>query len=254
MATEARARSAFGVLIVDDEPPARERLERLIAELPSWQLLGSCGSAREALERVGTLQPRVVLLDIRMPGMTGLEAARHLNALAEPPAVVFTTAYDEYALAAFDAHAVDYLLKPVRRERLRAALDQAARLTAAQLAGMASAPEYSARRTHIAVRVRERLKLIALDDVLYFRADSKYVTVCHVAGEDLLDESLRQLEEEFAERFVRVHRSVLVSTTRIAALERGEDGVYWLTLRDHPETLPVSRRQLAELKRRLRRP
>ena len=251
MATEPLTHSPSGVLIVDDEPPARERLERLVAELPGWRVVGSCGSGLEALEQVGALKPRVVLLDIRMPGMTGIEAARHLNTLAEPPAIVFTTAYDEYALAAFESHAVDYLLKPGRRERLRAALDHAARLTAPQLARLSAGPEPLARRAHIAVRVRDQLKLIPLREVLFFRAEQKYVTVRHEGGEDLIDESLRQLEEEFAEQCVRVHRSLLVSVAQIAALERAADGSYTVTLRNHAEPLPVSRRQLTELKRRL---
>src|SRR5690606_15389019 len=194
---------------------------------------------------------RVVLLDIRMPGMTGIEAARHMNTLADPPAIVFTTAYDEYALAAFESRAIDYLLKPVRRERLRSALDHAARLTAPQLARLSAGPEPLARRAHIAVRVREQLKLIPLRDVLFFRAEQKYVTVCHARGEDLIDESLRQLEEEFAEQFVRVHRSLLVGVEHIEALERAADGSYAVKLRGHGEPLPVSRRQLADLKRRL---
>src|SRR5690554_2026474 len=112
-------REPFSVLIVDDEPPARERLRRLIDELPGWTVAGSCGSGLEALDRVTALKPAIVLLDIRMPGMTGIEAARHLSALEHPPAVVFTTAYDQYALEAFESQAVGYLLKPVRRDRLQ---------------------------------------------------------------------------------------------------------------------------------------
>jgi two-component system response regulator AlgR len=242
---------ALQVLIVDDEPPARERLASLISELPGWRVAGSCGNGAEALELVARLEPAVVLLDIRMPGMSGIEAARHLAALERPPAVVFTTAYDQYALEAFEARAVGYLLKPVRRERLEDALRHAARISAAQLRVLEGPGRRLAQRQHIAVRVRDRLKLIPLKDIRLFRADHKYVTVCHAQGEDLTDESLRQLEEEFSADFVRAHRSLLVSLAHIEALERLPDGGYVLRVRGEPEPLPVSRRQLTELRERL---
>jgi two-component system response regulator AlgR len=239
------------VLIVDDEPPARDRLERLVAELPGWEVAGSCATGPDALELVAKLAPAVVLLDIRMPGMTGIEAARHLAALERPPAVVFTTAYDEYAREAFEARAVGYLLKPVRRERLEDALRHASRLSAAQLRQLAAPAKPLAERQHVAVRVRDRLKLIPLKDIRLFRADQKYVTVCHAQGEDLTDESLRQLEEEFADKFVRAHRSLLVAIAHIEALERTADGGYALRVRGRAEPVPVSRRQLTELRQRL---
>ena len=241
----------YSVLIVDDEPPARERLERLVADIAGWTVIGSCATGADALKIVNAHAPAVVLMDIRMPGMTGIEAARHLSALEQPPAVVFTTAYDQYALEAFESQAVGYLLKPVRRERLAHALEHAARLTAPQLRGLSASPQSLAARQHVAVRVRDELKLIPLKDVRYFRADQKYVTVRHAQGEDLLDESLRQLEEEFQADFVRAHRSVLVAIAHVEALERAEDGGYVLKLRGEAEPLVVSRRQLPELRRRL---
>lgn len=241
----------LSVLIVDDELPARERLQRLVAELPGWTVAGVCGSGADALALVGRLDPAIVLLDIRMPGMTGIEVARHLGALEDPPAIVFTTAYDEYALQAFEAQAVGYLLKPVRRERLEDALKHAARLSSPQLRGLATPDRPLAARHNIAVRVRDELKLIPVKDIRYFRADQKYITVKHSRGEDLLDESLRALEEEFAKDFVRTHRSLLVSVAHVEALERsGEEG-YSLRLRGDGELLPVSRRQVAELRKRL---
>jgi two-component system response regulator AlgR len=243
--------SDVSVLIVDDEPPARERLQRLVEELPGFRVGGVCGTGHEALELGSTLAPAIVLLDIRMPGMTGIEAARHLSKLEQPPAIVFTTAYDQYALEAFESHAVGYLLKPVRRERLAEALKHAARLTAPQLHELARSDKPLAARQHVAVRVRDELKLIAVKDVRYFRADQKYVTVCHSRGEDLIDESLRTLEEEFASDFVRVHRSLLVAIAHIEALERAAEG-YALRLRGAADVLPVSRRQLTELKQRLK--
>src|SRR5215472_12192356 len=164
------------VLIVDDESPARERLKSLLAEIADVHVVGEAVSGPEALSSTHDLAPDIVLLDVRMPGMDGLEAARHLNMLEQPPAVIFTTAYDEYAVEAFEAHAVGYLLKPVRKEQLAAALSRAGRLTRAQLQKLAAAGA-EARRTHIAARSREGLKLIPIEEVQYFLADQKYTTV-----------------------------------------------------------------------------
>jgi two-component system response regulator AlgR len=241
----------LSVLIVDDELPARERLERLVAELPGCAVAGSCSSGADALPLVGKLHPSVVLLDIRMPGMTGIEVARHLGALENPPAIVFTTAYDEYALEAFDSQAVGYLLKPVRRERLEQALKQASRLKAPQLHVLATSAAPLVARQHVAVRLRDELKLVPVKEIRYFRAEQKYVTVRHMRGEDLIDESLKQLEEEFARDFVRAHRSLLVAVAHIESLERAADEGYALKLRGEAEPLAVSRRQLAELRKRL---
>jgi two-component system response regulator AlgR len=243
--------SALNVLIVDDELPARERLQRLVAELPGCTVAGVCSNGTDALALTGKLKPAVVLLDIRMPGMTGIEVARHLGALDEPPAIVFTTAYDEYALQAFESQAVGYLLKPVRRERLEQALKHASRLSSPQLRGLGTPTEPLAARQHVAVRVRDELKLIPVRDIRFFRADQKYVTVRHSRGEDLIDESLKQLEEEFEHDFVRAHRSLLVAIAHVEALERLDDEGYALRLRGEPEPLVVSRRQLAELRKRL---
>ena len=242
----------LSVLIVDDKQPARERLQRLVEELPGCSVADVCSNGTDALSKVAEKRPSVVLLDIRMPGMTGIEVARHLGALEQPPAIVFTTAYDEYALQAFESQAVGYLLKPVRRERLEQALKHASRLSVPQLRGLGTPAEPLVTRQHVAVRLRDELKLIAVKDIRYFRADQKYVTVRHSRGEDLIDESLKQLEEEFARDFVRAHRSVLVAVAHIEALERagGEDG-YALRLRGETEPLVVSRRQLAELRKRL---
>ena len=242
----------LSVLIVDDELPARERLRRLVEELPGCNVAGDFSNGTDALANIAKLKPAVVLLDIRMPGMTGIEVARHLGTLEHPPAIVFTTAYDEYALEAFESQAVGYLLKPVRSERLAQALKQASRLSSPQLRGLATPAAPLAARQHVAVRVRDELKLIPVKDIRYFRADQKYVTVRHSRGEDLIDESLKQLEEEFARDFVRAHRSILVAIAHVEALERaGADEIYALRLRGEAEPLAVSRRQLAELRKRL---
>jgi two-component system, LytTR family, response regulator AlgR len=237
-----------GVLIVDDEPLARDRLQRLVEELPGWDVAGVCGSGDEALKLVGALNPAVVLLDIRMPGMSGVEVARQLAAYPSPPAIVFVTAYDEYAIEAFDAQAVGYLLKPVRREKLERALQQAERFGAPQRGEIAALEKGLARREHIAIRVRDELRLIPVKDVRFFRADQKYVTVYHAAGENLIDESMKLLAEEFAPDFIRIDRGILVAVGAIEALERDAQGKHRVRLRGTADTLPVSRRRLAALK------
>jgi two-component system response regulator AlgR len=240
------------ILIVDDEPPARDRLKRLIEELDGCECVGEAGNGTEAISMVSRLAPDVVLLDIRMPGMDGVEAAQHLSRLEEPPAVIFVTAYDEYALRAFDAQAVGYLLKPVRKEKLADTLQRAARLTRPQLTALARHAAPSQRRTHLSVRLRGELRLIPVEEVLYFLADQKYVTVCHVRGQELIEESLRSLEEEFTPDFVRIHRNALVAARHIASIERTADGQYAVRLRGHDGELPVSRRLATEVLRRFR--
>jgi len=239
------------VLIVDDEAPARERLKSLLAEIAEVQVVGEAVSGAEALALTHDLSPDIVLLDVRMPGIDGLEAARHLALLDEPPAVIFTTAYDEYAVDAFEAHAVGYLLKPVRKEQLATAVVRAGRLTRAQLQKLAAAGG-DARRSHIAARHREGLKLIPLEEVQYFLADQKYTTVRHLHGEDLIEDSLRLLESEFGAAFVRIHRNALVAVKYLEAIERNPEGQHFVRLRGCAAPLAVSRRMAGELKERFR--
>jgi two-component system, LytTR family, response regulator AlgR len=245
------AATRLKVLIVDDEPPARERLRSLLGEIADVEVIGEAVSGEEALAHTHDLAPDVVLLDVRMPGMDGLEAARHLNVLEEPPAVIFTTAYDEYAVEAFEAHAVGYLLKPVRKEQLAASLARAGRLTRAQLQKLAAAGGES-RRSHIAARRREGVRLIPLEEVQYLLADQKYTTVRHLGGEDLIEDSLRLLESEFGAAFVRIHRNALVGVKYLERIERNAEGQYFVRLRGCESPLQVSRRMAAELKERFR--
>lgn len=240
------------VLVVDDEPPARERLVSLLGELPDVTLAGQAGSAVEALDLAVDASPDVVLLDVRMPGMDGLEAARRLAELAEPPAVIFTTAFDEYAINAFDAQAVGYLLKPIRLEKLAAALAQCQRLTRPQMASAEAAARFQPKRTHVPVKRRDGLHLIPIADIWCFVADQKYTTVRHKSGEDLLEESLRMLEEELGAGFVRIHRSALVNVEHLERIERDADGQYFVRLRGLPDRLAVSRRMAGDLKDRFR--
>jgi two-component system response regulator AlgR len=245
------AAAKLKVLIVDDEPPARERLRSLLAEIADVEVIGEAVNGHEALRETHDLAPDVVLLDVRMPGMDGLEAARHLNVLEEPPAVIFTTAYDQYAVEAFDAHAVGYLLKPVRKEQLAASLARAGRVTRAQLQRLAAAAGEE-RRSHVAARHREGLRLIPIDEVQYFLADQKYTTVRHLKGEDLIEDSLRLLESEFGAAFVRIHRNALVGVKYLERIERNVDGQYFVRLRGCEAPLQVSRRMAGELKERFR--
>jgi len=240
------------VLIVDDEPPARERLRRLLGEQGGVEVAGEAANGEQAVRLAGELHPDVVLLDVRMPGMNGLEAARHLALFESPPAVVFTTAYDAYAVEAFEAQAMGYLLKPVRAEKLAAALQRAARLAGPQLARVAASDPQRAARTHVAARLGDSVRLIPVADIHYFAADQKYTTVKHRGGSDLIEDSLRALEEEFPTQFVRVHRNALVSIHSLAAIERDAEGQYRVVVRDSGERLDVSRRLAGELKERFR--
>jgi two-component system response regulator AlgR len=239
------------VLIVEDEPPARERLKSMLQELDGMRLVGAAANGREALALWESLQPDVVLLDIRMPVMDGLETARHLAAQERPPAVIFTTAYSEFAVEAFDTHAIAYLLKPVRREKLAAALAGAGQLNRVQLTRLSAETAAPARR-HICARLRDRLLVVPVEEVLCFIADQKYVTVCHAGGEVLIDESLKDLEREFAGRFLRVHRNALVSLAHVQRLEKDDGGRFQLYLKGRPQPVEISRRLVAEVRERLR--
>ncbi|MGE0621785.1 MAG: LytR/AlgR family response regulator transcription factor [Pseudomonadales bacterium] len=235
------------ILIVDDEQLARDRLSRMIGGFADHEVVGEAANGVEAVKVAASMQPEVVLMDIRMPGMDGLEAARHFADLDEPPAVIFCTAYEEHAVEAFDLQAVGYLLKPVRKENLEAALGKAQRVNKAQLAALAD--EQPPRRTHISARTRRGIELIPVDDVRYFQADQKYVTVRHREGEVIIDETLKELEEEFGERFVRVHRNALVAARHIIGLNRLPDGQYQIRLKDVDEPVDISRRHVAAVRK-----
>lgn len=245
------------VLIVDDEAPARARLRDLLGDIATTQpsrVVGLAANGIEALRLLEREPADVVLADIRMPVMDGVELARHVLRLERPPAVIFTTAYDQYAIQAFELAATDYLLKPVRAQRLAESLARVRRqLPAADelLAGLAPGP-----RRHFSVNERGRILLVPVADVLYLRAELKYVTARTVEGEFLLDESLVQLEQEFSARFVRVHRNCLVARAAVTGVERAgeQDGeARWdIVLAGLPERLPISRRQWPLVKQALR--
>lgn len=230
------------ILVVDDETLARDRLRRMLAAMEGCECIGEAGNGRDCIDLVTELGPDLVLLDIRMPVMDGLEAAAHLATLDEPPAIIFCTAYEEHAIRAFDLQAVGYLLKPVRRDRLEQALGNACRLNRVQIRALGQVDE--SRRTHISARTHRGLELIAVDDIRFLQADSKYVSVRHGGGEVLVDDALRDLEEEFGDMFVRTHRSLLVGIRFITAIEKGADGQHRLRLKDVEQTIEISRRHL----------
>ncbi len=259
---------AISILIVDDEPVARSRLRELLADLaPEFphRIVGEAANAPEALSQIEAVHPQIVLLDVQMPGMTGIELARHMSARAaasetpkQMPLVIFVTAFEEFAVEAFEVRAIDYLLKPVRAQRLLEALRRAVtRLPSDQIHAIDQlARATNTRRRHLSVHERGRVILVPLEQVIYLKAELKYITVRTREREYLIEESLTSLEEEFADRFVRIHRNALVARPAIAGFERvtptGEDEAgdpFWqVVLRDIAERLPVSRRQWSTVK------
>jgi two-component system response regulator AlgR len=240
------------LLIVDDEAPARSRLRQLAESIPGCTVVADAGNGREAVEVAARTAVDCVLLDIAMPGVDGLEAARHLATLDRPPAVVFCTAHDAHALEAFEARAIDYLLKPVRRERLEIALERARRLHPDTVRELADAVQPRQARTHLCAKVRGNLKLVPITEVTHLLAEDKYVVAHHAGGELLIEEPLKDLELEFGDRFLRIHRNCLVAADRITALTRASDGRMLVAIRGTGAMVEVSRRSLPALRRRLR--
>jgi len=239
------------ILIVDDEAPARQRLRSLVEDIgDGYEVADDAANGEQALACCRSAEVDLVLMDIRMPGMDGIEAAAQLAELAEPPAVIFVTAFEEHALEAFQGHAVDYLLKPIRRSRLERALSRVSVLTRPQLQMLESLQQGAP--DPIVVSYRGGVLRIEIDDVVYFQAEQKYVTVCHSGGEALLEESLKSLEGRLGERFFRIHRNALVSARRIVGLEKEADGRCLVRLDGSDQRLEISRRHLPEVRRWIR--
>ena len=249
------------VYIADDEEPARARLKELLADVRAevaTSVVGESANGLEVIERLPASGARVLLLDIQMPGMGGLEVARHLGGLEAPPAIVFVTAHDRHAVEAFELNALDYLMKPVRAERLAAALKKALAAGPAPTERLARAAR--AAREYFSVAERNRIILVPVGDVVYLKAELKYVTLRTRAGEHLIEEPLIAIEREFGERFIRVHRNCLVARAAVRGFERGKSGTagdaagaddepHWnVVLEGISERLPVSRRQWAAVK------
>jgi two-component system, LytTR family, response regulator AlgR len=235
------------VFVVDDEPPARNRIRELLtdcAEQLPLEIVGEAGNGREALDKLAGTHADVVLVDIRMPQMDGIELAQHLNKLPKPPVIIFTTAYDAYAIKAFELHAIDYLLKPIRLGRLFDALSRAR--TAVPLRTEVLQELTPEPRKHLSIHERGKILLIPIEDALYLRAELKYITVRTVEREYLIEESLTALEKEFATRFVRIHRNCLIAKDAIEGFEKGGDegeSGWMVKLKGLDELLAISRRQ-----------
>jgi two-component system response regulator AlgR len=241
------------ILVVDDEPNARDRLIRLVGELgDGHEVVGEAADGEHALSICTAREPDLVFLDIEMPGLGGLEAAERLAGMSPPPAVILVTAYPEFALEAFEHRVQDYLVKPVRLERLRASLERVRVPTRAQRDQIPRLGRRPSRRSRLTARYRGGVEAVAVERVIYLQADQKYVLVRHDDGSLLVEESLKSLEEEFPDILLRIHRSALVARDRIEALEKGTDGAPRVRLRGCAERLPVSRRHLAAVRRWLR--
>jgi two-component system response regulator AlgR len=243
------------VLVCDDEQLARERLSRLVADLEGYEVVGEAANGAEAVQRLSETEADIVLMDIRMPQMDGLEAARLMSQNKAPPAIIFCTAYDDHALQAFNVNAVGYVLKPVRREALADALSKARSLNRVQISTLTQSTAANdtphKQRTHISAKTHRGIELVPVDDIRYFLADQKYVTVRSGRGEVLIDETLKDLEDEFGERFVRIHRNSLVARRFIDGLEQVSAGHYQVRLKDTDERMTVSRRHVSGLRRLL---
>ncbi len=236
------------VLVVDDEQLARERLMRLIDSLEGYQTCGEACNGEQALTQINQTDPDIVLLDIRMPGMDGMEAAQQIAKLEMPPAIIFCTAYDEYAISAFKVQAVDYLLKPVRKEALEQALAQSGRLNKVQLSGSQTAQQQGDATPYLIAKTWRGSELIDITHIHYFMADQKYVTVHHKNGETVIDNTLKELESDYSPRFLRIHRNSLVNTDFIEALIRTSAGHYVIRLKEHIGEVAVSRRHVNDVK------
>ncbi|WP_166269630.1 LytR/AlgR family response regulator transcription factor [Marinobacter caseinilyticus] len=234
------------VLIADDEPLARERIRRLVEALPNYRVCGEAGDGDKTLSAIAEHEPDIVLLDIRMPGMDGLEVAEKLNTLSSPPAIIFCTAYDHYAITAFEVQAIAYLLKPVRREALGEALARAGRVNRVQLRALGSRAKTGS--DQLAVKTHRGTELIELNSIHYCEADQKCVTLHHAGGETVTDFTLKELESRYAQDLLRIHRHTLVGARFIQSLVRSSEGHYHIVLKNVARQLAVSRRHSAAVR------
>lgn len=249
------------VLVVDDEPLARQRLRQLIEPIAGYEVVAEAATGTEALAFCSHTVPDILCLDIQMPGLDGFAVLKQLSESLVPeqlPAVIFCTAYGEYALEAFEANAVDYLLKPINLQKLENALDKAKRLSASQIdsvVAMADSEQSDVSdtldKTHLTVKRRSGFHRIALSDIRALVAEHKYVNVYHCEGEDLIDDSLKQIEADYPNMFVRVHRNALVSLPHVMGMNRDSLGRYQLTLADIEFQPVVSRRHVSSLRQQL---
>jgi two-component system response regulator AlgR len=243
---------ALKVLIVDDEALARSRLRTLLGDCtdPRAEVVGEAGNAVAAMEQIQRAPCDLMLLDIHMPGVDGMTLASNLRAMVAPPKVVFVTAHAEHAVSAFELDAVDYLTKPVRLDRLQQALQKVQRLR-----GASEQAETSSGGESLLIQERGRSERVALSEVIYLKAELKYITVRTAEKEHIYDGALSDLEQKYAHLFVRVHRNALVARRCVRAVEKVHDpveGEGWMVRLDGcDERLAVSRRQLAAVRESL---
>ena len=220
----------LNILIADDETPARNRLRDLLADIENVAVVAEAKNGKEAIDLALHTKPDLMLLDIRMPLMDGIEAAQHAQKLEPAPHIIFTTAFDAYAIKAFDLNAIDYLLKPIRLERLQAAINKAQSLKPTQIEALKPLQKI---RSHLSIHERGRVLLVPIETIIYLRAELKYITVRTVEREYLIEESLTNLEAEFAERFIRLHRNCLVAPLFITGYEKRkneDDEQQWVAI------------------------
>jgi two-component system response regulator AlgR len=239
----------ISIFIVDDENLARERLKRLIQSAPAYTVIGEAENGEIAIETIPQINPDIVLLDIRMPGKDGLTVAEKLSELTQTPAIIFCTAYDEYAISAFNYNAIGYLLKPVRKEELLKALSNAQKLNQLQVKQAKQQIETKGEETKIFVaNTWQGQELIPLDSIYFFKSDHKYLTVVHEQGETLSDQTLKDLEQEYQDELIRVHRNTLVNKHFISSLVKKQDGHYEIHCKNCSQKVTVSRRHVSVIK------
>ena len=231
------------ILIIDDEEPARKRLCRMLADIPAVHVAGEAATGQEALRLIPQTEPDVLLLDISMPGMDGMALAQTLQQQDSAPAIIFCTAWSDKAVDAFECDAVDYLVKPVRSERLEVALDKARRFIARVDAG-ANGPF---RRSILGGKV----SLLPLAEVVSLHAEDKYTTVEHIHGSLVIGQTLQDLENEHGDILVRIHRGTLVAKKCIRGLEKTPDGRHFLLLEGSEDRPQVSSRNLPAIRKRV---
>lgn len=240
----------MNILIADDEHLARERLRVLITELKgNYRVVAEVADGEAVVSRCAEDSVDLVLLDIRMPMVDGLDAAARLGRMDTPPAVVFVTAFDMHAVQAFERGAIDYLVKPVRRERLQQALERARALTRPQLQAL-RALEGGSKESgeRICTSYRGGVECVELDEVVYFQAEQKYVVVRHQGGRLLVESTLKSLEDAYADRFVRIHRNALVAKRYLSGIEKSSEGRFFARMRGCDDLLEISRRHIAAVR------
>jgi two-component system response regulator AlgR len=233
----------LNILIIDDEQPARDRLRRLLRNLPKCEVVGEAASSNEALEYIKELSPEVLLLDISMPGMDGMSLARVLQEGGASPAIIFCTAYQDQALNAFEVEAVDYVVKPVRIERLESAIEKARRYLGREQGGE--------EEQYVRSTVGGKVVLTPVHRVICLVSEDKYTTVTHEKGTTVIDESLTELEQKYPGLFFRVHRNALVSRKHLRGLERSKEGHAYVLLSGTDRKPEVSRRNISALRKLL---